>query len=115
MAHAVREALESLALLLCPFAPHLASEAWARLGHEGDVVRQRWPVCREEFLARATVTVVVQVNGKLRGRVQLAPDAGEEEVLAAATAEPAVAAHLEGKTVRRTVHVPGKLINLVVT
>ena len=115
LSYAVQEGLETLLLLLCPFAPHLASEAWERLGKPGSLVQQVWPRCREEFLARETVTVVVQVNGKLRGSMELAPEASEDEVLAGARAHEGVAAHLEGKTVRRVVHVPGKLINLVVS
>jgi leucyl-tRNA synthetase len=85
------------------------------LGNQGALVQQSWPVCREEFLARETVTVVVQVNGKLRGSMELAPEASEEDVLSAARAHAGVSVHLEGKTVRRVIHVPGKLINLVVS
>ena len=113
--YAVQEGLETLLLLLCPFAPHLTSEAWERLGKAGLLVQQTWPRCQEKFLARETVTVVVQVNGKRRGSMELAPEASEDEVLVRARAHEGVAAHLKGKTVRRVVHVPGKLINLVVS
>ena len=115
MAFAADEALGSLILLLCPFAPHLACEAWSRLGRAGDAVVVSWPQADPALLQRETATLVVQVNGKLRGRLEVPVDASEEEVLEVARAEPRVAAHLEGKTVHRTIHVPGKLVNLVVS
>ena len=115
LAHAVGEALSSLALLLTPFAPHLASEAWEKLGGEGNAVAQAWPEPDPALLVRETTTVVVQVNGKLRGRLELPADSTEEQVLAAARAEAGVASHLQGKTLRRAIHVPGKLVNLVVS
>jgi leucyl-tRNA synthetase len=112
---AVDEAIGTLSLLLLPFAPHLASEIWERTGRPGEAAAQPWPEADASLLVQATAQVVVQINGKLRGRVEVATTASEEDVLAAARAEPNVAAHLDGKTLRRAVHVPGKLLNLVVS
>jgi leucyl-tRNA synthetase len=101
-------------LLLSPFAPHLASEMWERLGRDGDAAAQPWPGWDETLLARAQATVVIQVNGKLRARVEIPAGSTESEVVAAARREANVAAHLEGKRVVKTIHIPDKLLNLVV-
>jgi len=111
---AVHEGLGALALLLSPFAPHLASEMWERLGRDGDAAAQPWPGWDETLLARAQATVVIQVNGKLRARVEIPAGSTESEVVAAARREANVAAHLEGKRVVKTIHIPDKLLNLVV-
>ncbi len=115
---AVREALVAVATLLAPFAPHAAEELW----HEviGPAVRDRllaeepWPGHDPALVAADTVGIAVQVNGKLRGEVQASVTAGEAEVRALAEAEERVRAHLAGKTVRKVVFVPGRLINFVV-
>jgi leucyl-tRNA synthetase len=115
---AVREALEALAALLCPFAPHAAEELW----HEvlGPVARDRllseepWPAFDPALVAADTVTIAVQVNGKLRGEVQAAAAAAEAEVRALAEADEKVKGHLAGKAVRKVVYVPRRLINFVV-
>jgi leucyl-tRNA synthetase len=98
--------------LIHPYAPHIACELWERLGGERlwDVP---WPVADPEMLASDTVTYAVQVNGKLRGDVGVAADAVEEEVVAAARAVPNVAAYLDGAEVRKTIFVPGRLVNFV--
>ena len=115
---AVREALVALATLLSPFAPHVAEELW----HEvlGAAVRDQllgeapWPAFDPALVAADTVTIAVQVNGKLRGEVQASVSAGEAEVRALAEAEERVRAHMAGKTVRKVVFVPKRLINFVV-
>ncbi|MBI5070544.1 MAG: leucine--tRNA ligase [Deltaproteobacteria bacterium] len=115
---AVREALLAVAALLGPFAPHAAEELW----HEvlGAPARDRlladapWPTFDPALVAADTVTIAVQVNGKLRGEVQAAVGAGEAEVRALAEKEERVRAHLEGKTVRKVVFVPRRLMNFVV-
>src|SRR6266511_2675326 len=115
---AVREALVALATLLAPFAPHVAEELW----HEvlGPAVRDRlladepWPAFDPALVVAGTVTIAVQVNGKLRGEVQAPAAAAEADVRALAEAEERVKAHLEGKTVRKVVFVPKRLINFVV-
>jgi leucyl-tRNA synthetase len=115
---AVREALLAVAALLAPFAPHAAEELWHEVG--GVAVRERllavepWPAYDPALVAADTVTIAVQVNGKLRGEVQAPVSAGEAEVRALAEAEERVKAHLAGKTVRKVVFVPKRLLNFVV-
>jgi leucyl-tRNA synthetase len=115
---AVREALLALSVLLAPFAPHAAEELWhAVLGPavEGRLLADSsWPGFDPALVAADTVTVAVQVNGKLRGEVQVAVAAGEAEVRALAEQEARVQAHLAGKTVRKVVYVPRRLLNFVV-
>jgi len=115
MAWAGREAFEALARLLSPFAPHFAEELWEALGGEGFVADAAWPEADPALLVAEEVTIVVQVNGKLRARVSLPRGAGQEQALAAARAEERVDAHLAGKTLRRVIHVPDRLLNLVVS
>ncbi len=110
---AVRFAAATAASLIFPFAPHLGAEVWERL--EGDRVWERpWPQADPALLASDTVTLVVQVNGKLRDRIEAAPDAAEAELLELARASEKVRRHLDGREVVKEVVVPGKLVNLVV-
>ncbi len=109
-----QEALEIAVLALSPIVPHAAHALWHALGHVGAVVDERWPAVDESALARDTLEVVVQVNGRLRGRVCVPAEAGEADVRAAALADPNVLKFMEGKPVRKFVYVPGKLANVVV-
>ncbi len=111
--HAVRYAAQTAVSVLFPFAPHVTSELWDALGGE-KLWQEPWPQADAALMARDTVTIVVQVNGKLRGRIDVAADAPDDEVLAAARAEPKVSAALDGKTPVREVVVPGRLVNFVV-
>jgi leucyl-tRNA synthetase len=111
---ALREAFETIARLLAPFAPHFAEELWEAVGGSGFVVQASWPETDPALLVEDEVTIVVQVNGKLRARLSLRRGASEEEALEAAKADPNVSARLSGKTVQRAVHVPDRLLNLVV-
>jgi leucyl-tRNA synthetase len=111
---AVAEAMHTLALLLAPFAPHLAEELNERLGGGRPVARSRWPEADPELLVEDTIEMPVQVNGKLRGQVVVVRGAGEESVLEAIRSSEAVARHIEGKSVVRVIHVPDRLVNLVV-
>jgi len=112
-AWALREAFEALARILSPFAPHFAEELWEALGGEGLVLQSAWPAADPGVLAEDQVTLVVQVNGKLRSRVVLPRGASEEEAIAAARGDERVAVHLEGSELRRVVYVPDRLLNLV--
>jgi leucyl-tRNA synthetase len=107
-------ALETLTQLLAPFAPHIAEELWQQLGHEDSVHMSQWPAWDEKYLVQDTITVVIQVNGKLRGEIQVAPDAPEGEVVQAAQANEHAATYLKDQTIRKTIYVPGKLVNFVV-
>ncbi len=110
----VREALLLFAQMLSPFAPHLGEELWQGAGGEGLVARSRWPKADPEALAKTTVNIAVQVNGKLRGQISVAPDLGKDAVLAAARGDDNVKKHLEGKAIKKEVFVPGRLVNFVV-
>ena len=112
---ALREAFEVLARLIAPFAPHFAEELWHELGGAGYVTRAAWPEADTSLLVQEHVSLVIQVNGKLRGHVTVERGAPEEVVLRAAREEERVKAQLEGKTLRRVVHVPDRLLNLVVS
>ena len=110
---ALRYASQTAVSLLFPFAPHVTSEMWEALG--GDRLwREPWPEAADEFLARETVTVVVQVNGKLRDRAEVAVGTPDADLVALARALPKVAPSIEGRQVVREVVVPDRLVNLVV-
>lgn len=110
----VREALRSAVLLLAPVVPHVAAELWQALGYAGALDRERWPEADPRALVEESITVVVQVNGKLRGRLTVARGAAEQTVVEAALAEDGVRRHLDGRSVRKRVFVADKLLNLVV-
>jgi len=110
----VQEALEVVVLVLSPVVPHVCHALWRELGHAGAVVDERWPEADTSALERETIEVVVQVNGKLRGRVTVAAGADEGTVREAALADANVQRFMEGKPVRKFVYVPGKLANVVV-
>ncbi len=106
-------ALESLVMLMAPFAPHAAEQLWHDLGHEDSVHKGHWPAWEGEYLVHDTITLAVQINGKLRGTVDIAKDASEEEALAAAKNEPKVKTYLTGE-LKKVIYVPGRNLNLVV-
>jgi len=110
---AVRFATVTAASLIFPFAPHLGAEVWVRL-QGGRAWEDPWPVADAGLLASDTVTLVVQVNGKLRDRIEAAADAPEAELLALARESEKVRRHLDGKQIVKEIVVPGKLVNLVV-
>jgi len=101
-------------LLLAPFAPHIAEELWRRLGHDKSLAGEPWPEYDESMFAQDTVTLAVQVNGKMRGRITVPADASQDACVEAALAEPKVAAAVEGKTIVKKIIVPRRLVNLVV-
>jgi leucyl-tRNA synthetase len=109
---AARFAAETAVSLIQPYAPHVAEELWERLGHER-LWESPWPVADEAFLERRTFELVVQVNGKVRDRFEVDADLPEDELVARALASPRVQAHLNGAEARKTIVVPGKLVNLV--
>ena len=111
---APQEVVKAFLRLIAPYAPHIAEELWERLGETELIAHAPWPICDPEALKREEVTIVVQVNGKLRGRVQLAVDASNEEAEAAALADERVQNHVAGKTVRKVIVVPNRLVNIVV-
>jgi leucyl-tRNA synthetase len=109
-----RAVLESFVLLLAPYAPHLAEELWQRLGHETSLAYEAWPVADARYLVDASVTVVVQVNGKVRERLEVPADADEAAVIEVVMASEKIQGWLADKKIVKTIYVPGKLVNLVV-
>jgi leucyl-tRNA synthetase len=108
-----RFATETAVSLIQPYAPHVAEELWQRLGHER-LWEHPWPVADPALLERDTFELVVQVNGRVRDRFEVETGAPEEELVARATGSPKVQTHLDGREIRKTIVVPGKLVNLVV-
>ena len=109
----LREGIGIVLRLLAPIAPHITHHLWRELGYGEDILGAGWPQVDEEALACDTIELVVQVNGKVRGRVQVPAEADRERIEAAAQANENVARFIEGKTVRKVIVVPGKLVNIV--
>ncbi len=109
-----KAALETEVVLLAPFVPHVASELWQRLGHRESLAEVAWPEHSEAALVQETRLIVVQVNGKLRGKISVPAGAAEEDVESAALADPKVAGFLDGRSVKRVIQVPGRLVNIVI-
>ncbi len=109
----LHEGLEAVTLLLSPITPHISHELWLHLGHAGSVIDAAWPSVDEQALVQDTVTLVVQVNGKLRGQVEMPAAASREEVEAAARSNENVLRFIDGLTIRKVIVVPGKLVNIV--
>jgi leucyl-tRNA synthetase len=110
----MQEALDAVTLLLAPIVPHICHALWRALGRGGAVLDQSWPVADESALARDVVELVIQVNGKLRGRINVAAGASKTEIEGAALAEENVRRFVAGKAVKKVVVVPGRLVNIVV-
>ncbi|MEN5072583.1 leucine--tRNA ligase [Isoptericola cucumis] len=109
-----RAAVEPLVLMVAPIAPHVAEELWERLGHDASLAREPFPVADEQYLVEDTVTCVVQVKGKVRGRLEVAPSISEADLQAAALAEPNVVRAIDGAPVRKVIVRAPKLVNIVV-
>ncbi|SDT89985.1 leucine--tRNA ligase [Geopseudomonas guangdongensis] len=109
----LQEGLEAVALLLAPITPHISHALWQQLGHAKPIIDARWPQVDESALVQDSLTLVVQVNGKLRGQIEVPAAASREEVEAAARANENVLRFTEGTTIRKVIVVPGKLVNIV--
>ncbi|MDH3440291.1 MAG: leucine--tRNA ligase, partial [Gammaproteobacteria bacterium] len=109
-----REALDAVVLVLSPIVPHICHALWSMLGHDSAPVFEQWPDFDESALEQDTIEIVVQVNGKLRGRISVAADADKEQVAEAARADENVQRFVAGKDIKKTIVVPGKLVNIVV-
>jgi leucyl-tRNA synthetase len=108
-----QEAIETLVLLLAPCCPHISEELWHRIRKTYSVHKQPWPAFDAELAAEDTLTLVIQVNGKLRARVQVPSDISEERARAAALDDPNIVRHTKGKTIKKIIYVPGRLVNIV--
>ncbi len=106
------EILEKIALILSPFAPHMAEEMWKDLGKEGLIIDQRWPEVDEKALIEEEKTIVIQISGKVRGKINVKADESEENIKKVALEN--VAKLIEGKQVLNVIYVPNKLVNIVV-
>lgn len=109
----LQEGLEAVTLLLAPITPHISHALWQHLGHAGSVINAAWPSVDEQALVQDSITLVVQVNGKLRGQVEMPAAASREEVEAAARSNENVLRFIDGLTIRKVIVVPGKLVNIV--
>jgi leucyl-tRNA synthetase len=109
-----REPYEALLKLLHPFAPHMTEELWEMLGNERMLLTSKWPVADPALMQEETVVIAVQVNGKLRGQVEVAAPPSEDAVWAAVGANEKIQAWVTGKQIIKQIYVPGKLVNLVV-
>ncbi len=109
----LQEGLEAVTLLLAPITPHISHELWQQLGHQQAVIDAGWPAVDEAALVQDTVTLVVQVNGKLRGQVEMPAAASREEIEAAARSNENVLRFIDGLAIRKVIVVPGKLVNIV--
>jgi leucyl-tRNA synthetase len=109
---AARFAAETAVSLIQPYAPHLAEELWERLGHE-KLWAEPWPEADPALLERETFELVIQVNGRVRDRIQVPSDLAEDELVERATASPRVQSYLDGGKIRQTIVVPKKLVNIV--
>ncbi len=106
--------VESLLRLLAPLAPHISEDLWVKLGNEPGIIDAGWPAFEEKYLVEDTMKLMVQVNGKLRGDLEVAKDMEKGDILAAAKALEKVVPHLEGKNLVKEIYVPGRIVNLVV-
>jgi leucyl-tRNA synthetase len=109
-----RQALIDLVACMAPFAPHASEELWHQLGHSTTVHKDSWPELEEAYLVTETITVAVQVNGKVRGEVQFARDSSEASIIDAAKAEEKVAKFIGEASIKKSIYVPGRLVNFVI-
>jgi leucyl-tRNA synthetase len=110
----IKEGLETMVVLLAPFVPHVASELWEQLGHRESLDPVPWPSYSEDALAEEQLLIIVQVNGKVRGKITVPADMTQERIQTDALADARVIGFLEGKKVQRVVYVPRRLVNIVV-
>ena len=106
--------MRTFLVLLSPYAPHLCEELWSLLGGSESISKQAWPAWDEAALVESSIELPVQINGKVKAKINVAPDADQETVLAAALADKKVQAAIDGKTIVKKIVVPGRLVNLVV-
>ncbi|MGN1202421.1 MAG: class I tRNA ligase family protein, partial [Eubacterium sp.] len=105
--------LKTLTILLNPFAPHITEEMWQVMDFGGMVNEAQWPEFDEEKTKENSVEIVLQIMGKVRSRITVPVDISKEDVLALAKADEKIAAAIEGKTIKKEIYVPGKLVNIV--
>jgi len=109
----LKRILEVLALMLAPMTPHIAEELWETLGNSGGIARAKWPRYREDLTREEQFEVVIQINGRLRGKILVEDSMSEDETRDRALSDPRISVLLDGKQVAKTVVVPKKLVNIV--
>ncbi len=109
-----RDVFEKFLSVLTPFAPHITEEIWERIGNTGSITNVAWPEFDEELVRDEVIELPVQVNGKLRATIKVAPDLSEDDAKERALADSNIQKHLDGKEIKKTIYVPGRMINLVV-
>ena len=109
----MREGINAIVLLLAPIAPHICHVMWKDLGHKNEVETTPWPLAEAEAMVEDEKLVVVQVNGKVRAKMTVAADATKEQVEAMGLAEQNVQQHIDSKTIRKVIYIPGRLLNIV--
>ena len=109
----MHEAIENIVLMLSPIVPHITQQLWYELGHDELLAEIKWPLCDESALKRDEIELVVQVNGKLRSKINVAANADNDSIQAMALADEKIVTNIEGKTVRKVIVVPGRLVNIV--
>jgi leucyl-tRNA synthetase len=112
-AHTWREGMQTFLQLLAPFAPHITEELWSEFGHEDSIHISEWPAYDEKYLVSETMTIAVQVNGKIRAEIEVSSSATQEQITEEAKKAEKVVPYLEGKEIRKTIYVPGKLVSFV--
>jgi leucyl-tRNA synthetase len=112
--HLSQVEIKSYVLMLAPFAPHITEELWSRMGESYSIHQQPFPQANSEFLAQAQVTIAVQINGRTRTTLQLAPDASQDKAIALATLSESLQRYINEQEIRRVVYVPGRVLNLVI-
>ena len=110
----IREALESMTLMLSPFAPHIAEEMWGALGNQESLASVPWPSFDAAIAKEDEITLVVQIKGKVRSRIQVSADSTEDQLREAALADSKIQELTAGMEIRKVIVVPGKLVNIVV-
>ncbi len=109
-----KDALSAATACIAPFAPHTSEELWSQLGYQISVHHDSWPEWDDAALLTDTITVAVQINGKLRGEIQIAQNTSQPKVIAAAKANDKVAGYLDGQSIKKEIYVPGKIVNFVI-
>ena len=109
-----KKQMEAFLKILAPFAPHLAEELWLKLGHKTSIHKEKWPKYDENLIKENLVSIIVQVNGRVRSTMKVVADSDEEHVREMAQADSNVKKHLEGKEIKKVIYIPGKIINYVI-
>ena len=110
----VRESIDTLILLLSPFAPHIAEEMWSLLGHKTSIVQVEWPVFNKDFTTTEKLLIVVQLNGKVRQRITVSSSSSQEDIKSLALNDSKIKEQIKGQEIKKVIVVPGKLVNIVV-